>query len=38
MTAIDPDLRAIRTTCAYCGVGCGVLATPDGRGGGGDIG
>src|SRR4029078_3355543 len=34
MTAIDPDLRAISTTCAYCGVGCGVLATPDGRGGG----
>src|SRR3954466_10288823 len=33
MTAIDPDLRAIRTTCAYCGVGCGILATPDGRGG-----
>jgi predicted molibdopterin-dependent oxidoreductase YjgC len=30
MTAIDPDLRAISTTCAYCGVGCGVLATPDG--------
>lgn len=24
---------AIRTTCPYCGVGCGVLATPDGRGG-----
>jgi len=23
----------VRTTCAYCGVGCGVLATPDGRGG-----
>ncbi len=23
----------IRTTCPYCGVGCGVLATPDGRGG-----
>ncbi|MCW5747600.1 MAG: molybdopterin-dependent oxidoreductase [Alphaproteobacteria bacterium] len=23
----------MRTTCAYCGVGCGVLATPDGRGG-----
>jgi len=22
-----------RTTCPYCGVGCGVLATPDGRGG-----
>ncbi|SFI93894.1 nitrate reductase [Albimonas pacifica] len=24
---------AIRTACPYCGVGCGVLATPDGRGG-----
>jgi assimilatory nitrate reductase catalytic subunit len=24
---------AICTTCPYCGVGCGVLATPDGRGG-----
>jgi len=23
----------IRTTCAYCGVGCGLLVTPDGRGG-----
>ncbi|NUB45720.1 molybdopterin-dependent oxidoreductase [Fertoebacter nigrum] len=23
----------IRTTCPYCGVGCGVLATADGRGG-----
>ncbi|MBS0525125.1 MAG: molybdopterin-dependent oxidoreductase [Proteobacteria bacterium] len=23
----------IRTTCPYCGVGCGVVATPDGRGG-----
>jgi len=33
MTAVDPHLRAIRTTCAYCGVGCGVLATPDGKGG-----
>lgn len=22
----------IRTTCPYCGVGCGVLATPDGKG------
>lgn len=22
--------RAVRTTCPYCGVGCGVLATPDG--------
>lgn len=28
-----PDAsKAIRTTCAYCGVGCGVLATPDGNG------
>jgi assimilatory nitrate reductase catalytic subunit len=24
---------AIRTTCPYCGVGCGVLAAPDGKGG-----
>src|SRR6202051_2678093 len=24
---------ATRTACPYCGVGCGVLATPDGRGG-----
>ena len=23
----------VRTTCPYCGVGCGLLATPDGRGG-----
>src|SRR6201996_9050336 len=33
MTSVDPKLRATRTTCPYCGVGCGVLATPDGRGG-----
>jgi len=33
MTAVDPNLRTISTTCAYCGVGCGVLATPDGQGG-----
>ena len=33
MTAIDPALRATRTACPYCGVGCGVLATPDGNGG-----
>lgn len=26
------EAPAIRTTCPYCGVGCGVLATPDGRG------
>src|SRR5260370_40698793 len=23
----------VRSTCPYCGVGCGVLAQPDGRGG-----
>ena len=23
----------VKTTCAYCGVGCGVLAAPDGQGG-----
>ena len=23
----------VRTTCPYCGVGCGILATPDGAGG-----
>src|ERR1700676_2183094 len=33
MTAVDPALRATRTTCPYCGVGCGVLATPDSKGG-----
>jgi assimilatory nitrate reductase catalytic subunit len=33
MTSIDPSLRATSTTCPYCGVGCGVLATPDGNGG-----
>src|SRR5258707_9160610 len=33
MTVIDPTLRATRTTCPYCGVGCGVLATPDNSGG-----
>jgi assimilatory nitrate reductase catalytic subunit len=33
MTVIDPTLRATPTTCPYCGVGCGVLATPDGNGG-----
>src|SRR3981189_1447938 len=35
MTAIDPHLRATRTTCPYCGVGCGVVATPDATGGAG---
>jgi assimilatory nitrate reductase catalytic subunit len=33
MTAVDPAASATRTTCPYCGVGCGVLATPDGDGG-----
>src|SRR5579871_5301619 len=33
MTVVDPALRTTRTTCPYCGVGCGVLATPDGKGG-----
>ena len=33
MTAVDPAPRATRTTCPYCGVGCGILATPDNRGG-----
>lgn len=28
-----PAGTAIRTTCPYCGVGCGVLATPDSKGG-----
>ncbi len=28
-----PLETAVRTTCPYCGVGCGVLAKPDGRGG-----
>ena len=31
MTA--PFAAPVRTTCPYCGVGCGVLATPDGLGG-----
>ena len=33
MNAVDPSLRTTRTACPYCGVGCGVLATPDGKGG-----
>src|SRR5260221_10292600 len=33
MTAVDPALRATRTTCPYCGVGCGILATSDNSGG-----
>ncbi len=26
-------VAAVRTTCPYCGVGCGIVATPDGKGG-----
>src|ERR1700746_4066502 len=32
MNAIPPLAPTVRTTCPYCGVGCGVLARPDGRG------
>ena len=34
MTVHVPE-PTVRTTCPYCGVGCGVLATPDGKGGAG---
>jgi assimilatory nitrate reductase catalytic subunit len=33
MNAPQQHPPAVRTTCPYCGVGCGVLAKPDGRGG-----
>jgi assimilatory nitrate reductase catalytic subunit len=33
MTALDPVPHVTRTTCPYCGVGCGVLAAPDRNGG-----
>ena len=33
MNAPTQHPPAIRTTCPYCGVGCGVLAAPDGQGG-----
>src|SRR5215831_6341221 len=33
MSEKDSAAFATRTTCPYCGVGCGVLATPDGKGG-----
>ncbi|MGQ0457903.1 MAG: nitrate reductase [Hyphomicrobium sp.] len=29
----QPALPVVRTTCPYCGVGCGVIAAPDGLGG-----
>src|SRR5450631_3689801 len=31
--AADPAISVTRTTCPYCGVGCGVLVTPDNNGG-----
>ncbi len=31
--AATPPQTTVRSTCAYCGVGCGVLLTPDGQGG-----
>src|SRR3954469_12726391 len=33
MTNADPSLAPRKTTCPYCGVGCVVIATPDGGGG-----
>ena len=33
MTSIHPSLAPKTTTCPYRGVGCGVIATPDGKGG-----
>jgi assimilatory nitrate reductase catalytic subunit len=33
MNALPPHPPAVRTTCPYCGVGCGILAAPDGQGG-----
>jgi assimilatory nitrate reductase catalytic subunit len=34
MNVADSVVGTTRTTCPYCGVGCGVLATADGSGGG----
>jgi assimilatory nitrate reductase catalytic subunit len=33
MNAPTHQPAAVRTTCPYCGVGCGILAKPDGQGG-----
>src|SRR5262245_39146295 len=33
MNAPSPHPPTVRTTCPYCGVGCGLLARPDGYGG-----
>ena len=32
MNALASSAATVRTTCPYCGVGCGVLAQPDGSG------
>ena len=32
MNALSPHARAVRTTCPYCGVGCGILAAVDRQG------
>ncbi len=33
MAGPSKDRSDVRTTCPYCGVGCGVIVTPDGQGG-----
>src|SRR5262249_25650052 len=33
MNAPSRHSATVRTTCPYCGVGCGLLARPDGQGG-----
>jgi assimilatory nitrate reductase catalytic subunit len=30
---VHAPMPSVRATCPYCGVGCGILATPDGAGG-----
>ncbi len=35
MNAPVQHTASVRTTCPYCGVGCGIIAQPDGRGGAG---
>jgi assimilatory nitrate reductase catalytic subunit len=32
MNALPPHARAVRTTCPYCGVGCGIIASVDRHG------
>lgn len=33
IAALEPQIKTIKTTCPYCGVGCGVLATVDQKSG-----